>query len=161
MPRALLLAFALAAVPGEPVSDPEARATALKRVSEQIICQCSCNMILSECSHQSCPFALPERKKIAEAIAAGRDDQAIIAGYVEKYGRSILSAPPTAGGFLDRLAWLLPGLLLAVGAGIVIYVIRLFTSRSRAHSAVGVASGEDPYLQQVERDLGAGPEKRS
>lgn len=160
MLRSLPLLLALAWLAPAEAQDAAPRsaehdAVALKRVSEQLICQCSCNMILSECSHQSCPFALPQRKLILEAIQAGKSDDTIIAGYVDKFGRSILSAPPTTGSLLDRLAWIAPALALLFGAVVVIHFIRQFTRRARAQAIAAAPTG-DPYLQRIEEELKPG-----
>ena len=160
----LIAGIALAAPGAAPIAgmEParaEERALELKAVSAQIVCQCGCNMILSECSHQSCPFALPERDKILAAIDDGKPGDDIVAGYVESYGRSILSSPPTRGTLLDRAAYVAPYLVLVLGAGIVVRVVRGFVRKPAPAGVAGVgtaARSEDPYRRAIEDELAAG-----
>lgn len=154
-----------------PAIDPaeaERRAVALKQVSEQLICQCSCNMILAECSHQNCPFAIPERKHILERLEAGDAPADIVQSYVDDYGRSCLSAPPVDGDWIDRLAWWGPAAALVVGLGIVVHLIRTYTQAPPvAATGSGTAAPEptapeptaersDDLRARIERELGDG-----
>lgn len=64
------------------------------------------------------PLARAMRDKIREDIAAGLDDQEIKALLQRQYGDKILMSPPLR---MDTLAlWLLPGVLFALGAIIVV-----------------------------------------
>lgn len=165
----VLLAAAATAAPLSESAAAEARAEALRKTSEQLVCQCGCNMILSECSHQNCPFALPERERILALIDAGKTPSEIVAIYVSESGRGILSAPPTNASLLDRSAWLVPIVALALGLVVVGLLAVRFTAAARARrvqpasttpSPVASAVG-DGYRARVARELesrsGGGP----
>ena len=157
---ALLLLAALAGAGAwaeEPAGQPQ-----VGEVSYQLICQCGCNMVLSECNHQSCPFAIPERKAIAERLRQGETPEAIIASYVEAYGRKILAQPTTQG--FDLLAWLMPIAALLVGGIVVVRIVRAWARRPRQ---TGVAEArpqpamEGPVsqslIERVQRELRGDP----
>jgi cytochrome c-type biogenesis protein CcmH/NrfF len=134
----------------------EQRAVALKRISMELICGCSCNMILAECSHVSCPFADPERKRILSEVAAGMSDDEIIAGYVRDFGRGVLASPPTDGSWLDLSAWIVPIGLLFGGLVLAALFIRDFVARGRV-AANKVRAPLDPeFAARVERELNDG-----
>jgi cytochrome c-type biogenesis protein CcmH/NrfF len=157
----LLLSLAVPAVaadkPGaDPFADPETRANALKEVSQHLICQCSCNMILSECSHQSCPFALPEREKILAALAAGKSGEEIVASYVAAYGPTIRATPPTVGSLYDRVAWFAPIGGLVLGLGIVVLYLARVTGRKPRPPAGDTTASPDLFRRRVEEDLARG-----
>lgn len=135
-------------------AEAEARANALKRVSARLVCQCGCNMILSECNHQSCPFALPERERILAMRAEGLSDDKIIAQYVTDYRRSILSAPPTDGSWLDLAAWLVPWAVSLIAVVLVGYLVRVYTRAAAVVERPPPAAGMKEYLDRVERELG-------
>ena len=152
---------------GQVISSEQAeeRARNLRRISDRLICQCSCNMILSECNHQSCPFAVPERKKILALVDEGRSDDEIVEQFVQDYGRKILSTPPIDGSLLDRSAWLVPFFALVLG-GIMVGMVVKHLTRERPASAAAQAGSTstartDPYLERVEQELSGQDDKRT
>jgi cytochrome c-type biogenesis protein CcmH/NrfF len=152
----LLLLAPAGAARGEEAAVPQAEreANALKRVSQHLICQCGCNMVLSECSHQSCGFALPERARIVADLKAGKSDQEILDGYIAAFGPGIRATPPTRGSLRDRFAWLAPGLALLCGLVLVSGLLhRMTRPRVTAGSADPAPAAADPYLERVEREL--------
>lgn len=77
---------------------------------------------------------------VAEKVAAGETDEAIIAYFVASYGEAILLDPPFAGKTLA--VWLLPLPIIALGAWMA--VSRLHRSRPIAipqHEHVELATG--------------------
>lgn len=115
-------------------------------------------MTVDACNHTNCPFAVPARQTIDEKIAAGMSREAILQGFVSKYGEEVLAAP-TKKGF-NLTAWILPFVMLFVGAGIVRAVVKRWsrpvarTSPDDQQEASG--EGEDAdYRAQMEKDLKA------
>ncbi|MDE2965048.1 MAG: cytochrome c-type biogenesis protein CcmH, partial [Acidobacteriota bacterium] len=78
----------------------------VKKVSENFVCQCSCNHQLSGCGMLHCGSANPLRSEIDQKLQAGMTEEQIVDDFVAKYGGVILSAP-TGEGF-DLVAWTLP-----------------------------------------------------
>ena len=83
----------------------------VRRVASQLRCVV--------CDHQSvaesnAELAAQMREVIREQQAAGRTDREIIQFFVERYGDTILYAPPRRG--FSLLAWWVPVVVLLVGA---------------------------------------------
>jgi cytochrome c-type biogenesis protein CcmH len=113
---------------------PVSVATAGQReVEERLACQCGCGLTVQTCNHLQCSFAIPVRAEIARRLAAGDDDEAIIASYVAEYGEKVLSSP-THEGF-NLLAWWGPYAAMAAGmAGLLIALRRMRRAASSAPS---------------------------
>ena len=83
----------------------------VRRVASQLRCVV--------CDHQSvaesnAELAAQMREVIREQLAAGRTDREIMQFFVERYGDTILYAPPRRG--FSLLAWWVPVVVLLVGA---------------------------------------------
>src|SRR6185436_9002689 len=108
----------------------------MDRLGHRMMCVCSCSQILMECNHVGCTYSETMRQELASGIDQGKNDDAILAGFIEKYGTTVL-ASPTHSGF-DRVAWLMPYLLFIVGVGGFVAVVQLW--RKRQATAPGVAA---------------------
>ena len=86
---------------------------------------------------------------IVKMVDEGKDDDAILASFVGKFGVSVLSSP-TASGF-NLSAWIMPFVALAFGAIMVVYFARRFRDRWVLKTAEGPESVK--YQQQVEEEL--------
>lgn len=87
--------------------------------------------------------------EIAAELDEGQNDQSIISHFAEKYGITVLSAPPVAG--FNLTAWIMPFLALAVGGLLVIYFVRHYRSAWRAVPAANVDVAK--YQEKVEEEL--------
>ncbi|HXF57076.1 MAG TPA: cytochrome c-type biogenesis protein [Actinomycetota bacterium] len=70
------------------------------------------------------------RARIARDLRAGKTEEEVRAEFVRAYGEWVLLEPPRRG--LSLLPWLVPGLLLAGGAGVAVALVRRWTGPSRA-----------------------------
>ena len=109
-------ALAADAVPTE--KDPVAQARAV-RLSEQLRCLVCQNQSIAESNAE---LAVDLRRQIHEQIEAGRSDSDIVDFMVQRYGDFVLYDPP----FRTRtvLLWVGPFVLFALGAGILVFVLR-------------------------------------
>ena len=98
-----------------------------------------------------------------EMLAEGRTEGEIKDFFVERYGGSVLAAPPKEG--FDLVVWVVPPVALLAAVSAFFLVVRAMT-RSRiddpASRAVGdVDAGLAPYLDVVDREIaraeGGGP----
>lgn len=105
-------------------ADNDARFNAL---GHKMICGCGCNQILLECNHVGCPLSDGMRNELAAGIQRGDNDDLILQAFVQKYGPTILAAPPNAG--FGRAAWIMPFLVLLAGFGSVVLVVRSWKAR--------------------------------
>jgi len=94
---------------------------AFRRVSNRLLCQCSCNYMVLSCNHVDCNSATYIRKTIQTQLAAGKSEDAIVAAFVEQYGPRILPEPPRKG--FSLAAWVMPFAVLFFGGALVSYVL--------------------------------------
>jgi cytochrome c-type biogenesis protein CcmH len=89
--------------------------TEAERVYEMLMCTCGCNQLLGECNHVGCPNSVPMRAEADRYLADGHTADETVTMFVNKYGPSVRSAPPTEGWF-NLSSWLAPFAALAAGA---------------------------------------------
>ncbi|HET6348163.1 MAG TPA: cytochrome c-type biogenesis protein [Candidatus Krumholzibacteria bacterium] len=127
-------------------------ATRFNEVSDALVCQCGCQMILRVCNHQNCPSAIPMRHEIEKQLQAGKTNDEIIASFVAQYGDKVLSEPPATG--FNLAAYVMPGFGLLVGLFIVATIASRWMSRHRL--AVEPAAPVDPELRKrIEKEIKA------
>ena len=138
---------------------------AFRRVSNRLLCQCGCSYMVLSCNHLDCSSATYIRKTIRTSLAAGKTEDAIVAGFVEQYGAKILPEPPRQG--FSWMAWLMPFAALLLGGGAVSYVLWRWKKGPSAEELVENPSeqGTEPaspevspalvekYRAQIDRDL--------
>ncbi|MCI0452009.1 MAG: cytochrome c-type biogenesis protein CcmH [Candidatus Latescibacteria bacterium] len=133
------------------LADP-VQATRFNEISDRLICQCGCQMVLRVCNHVNCPSAVPMRQSIEKQILEGKDDDAIVAGFVEEHGNKVLSSPPVQG--FNLAAWVMPGFALGVGLFAAWYVATRWASKRNLAVAGAKAGSIDPRLRaRIEDEL--------
>lgn len=126
-------ALVLAVIAFSGAGDPASR---FNELGHGLMCICSCGQILLECNHVGCPDSDRMRNELMAAVNSGDSDSLVQQSFVQKYGPTVLAAPTTAG--FDRAAWILPGVALIVGFGIVVLVVRAWKKRPEPAFADGV-----------------------
>jgi cytochrome c-type biogenesis protein CcmH len=128
-------------------------ATRFNDVSDRLVCQCSCMMILRVCNHVNCPSAVPMRIEIEKQLLEGKDDETIVNSFVEEYGLKVLSSPPATG--FNMAAWVMPGIGLIIGIIIVLFVASRWSAKRRvAVATAGPSAPVDPELQKrIENEI--------
>lgn len=115
------------------------------RLGHNLMCTCGCSQILLECNHVGCAVSEQMRKELKDALASGQSDDVILAGFVTKYGPTVLSAPTTTG--FNRVAWIMPVVIFLAAIGGLVWVVRVWQRRSRAQLAtatpVGTGAGDE------------------
>jgi cytochrome c-type biogenesis protein CcmH len=101
--------------------------TRLDHIGHQLVCQCGCGQILSECNHVGCPVSGPMLQELRTQIDLGNPDKAILDSFMAKYGPIVL-ASPVRGGF-DNVAWIVPWVLAIGGLVVIVFVLRYWYSR--------------------------------
>jgi cytochrome c-type biogenesis protein CcmH len=159
--RSLLLTFALAPLlisPAHSIQQATLLETQFRELSDALICQCGCNKQLSVCDMQGCHSATPMRKEIREKLAAGETKEMILGSFVERFGLTVLSAPPASGFNLS--AWIMPFVVLIAGAWIAKSVLgswRRQTVEGEAGASGPEGTGPDPVSAEqqarIEREL--------
>jgi cytochrome c-type biogenesis protein CcmH/NrfF len=119
-------------------------------VSEKLICQCSCQMILGVCNHENCPSAIPMRKEIEKRILEGASDAQIVEEMVKTYGLKVLSSPPASG--FNLAAWLMPGIALILGLAGAVFFMRTWSSRRSPSAPEPVSDNDDRRIEKELKD---------
>ena len=117
------------------------------------MCACGCGQILLECNHVGCTYSDRMRGELAAAIDRGDSDDLSLQSFVQKYGPTVLAAPPTTG--FNRVAWVMPFAALVFGILLTVYIVRAWKSRpAAAPSGVAPVTGPelDVFRQQARRD---------
>jgi len=97
------------------------------------------------------------KSEIRRRLAAGETADAILAGFVARYGPRVLAEPPARG--LNVLVYLLPVLALLGGGGLVVAFLRRQVRAGPPADAVaplpsaGAPPADDPYARRVEEAL--------
>jgi len=132
------------------LQDP-AQATRFNAISDRLVCQCGCSMILRQCNHFECPSAIPMRKKIEKQILAGKSDDEIVAGFVDEYGQVVLSAPPAEG--INLAAWVMPGFAILIGLFLIWYFIADWAAKKKVKRVAGVPTVDPQIASRIEAEL--------
>jgi cytochrome c-type biogenesis protein CcmH len=70
---------------------------------------------------------------LGNQIDQGKSNDAIMTYFVDKYGTTVLAAPPASG--FNLAAWITPFAALGIGMLMAIYFVRRFRSRAIAPAA--------------------------
>jgi cytochrome c-type biogenesis protein CcmH/NrfF len=122
-------------------------------LGHKLMCACGCGQILLECNHVGCTYSDRMRGELAAAIDRGDSDDLSLQSFVQKYGPTVLAAPPTTG--FNRVAWVMPFAALVFGIFLTVYIVRVWRSRpAAAPSGVAPVTGPelDVFRQQARRD---------
>jgi cytochrome c-type biogenesis protein CcmH/NrfF len=126
----------------------------VRRVGSHLACLCgSCRNTVADCTMLECHYSKPSRAKIAEMLATGATDQAIIDSFVKEQGVRALSVPP-AEGFNSLLGWM-PWLAGGVGLLAIAWFINRHKPKPEASEMPEVDRAlVDKYRETIEKDLG-------
>jgi len=135
------------------LTDP-VQAQLFNDVSDRLVCQCGCQMILRVCNHQNCPSGIPMRREIERQIEAGTSEDEIVQSFVDESGLKILSSPPVEG--FNLAAWIMPGFALLIGLLVVVHFAGNWANRRRSTAGDGPVPEIDPDMKErIERELEA------
>lgn len=123
-------------------------------ISQQLVCQCGCTMVLQNCSHVECASRETMTAMITQKIAQGQSAEQIIQSFREQYGEQVLAAPPKQG--FNLTAWLTPLIALLFGGSVAYVALRSWARRGRrpqTNGATGTEEGDTEYWHQLEKEL--------
>ncbi len=115
-----------------------------QKLGHKLMCTCSCGQVLLECNHVGCTVSTQEEGELRSALDRGDGDQLILQNFVQKYGPTVLAAPPESG--FNLVAWIAPGvvfLLAMFGTALVIRKWKLHTVAMPAEIAT------DPHTTAI------------
>ena len=139
---AQLITLALAVFTLLGAGDQSARVNDL---GHRMMCVCGCNQILLECNHVGCAYSDRMRAELIAAVDRGDNDDLTLQGFVQKYGTTVMAAPTKTG--FNRVAWIMPYLVLVLGLAMVTLIVRAWRSRPLVLPAGSVAAVHGAELE--------------
>ena len=135
------------------VSPVRAASATAGDISKELICQCDCTSVLSNCPHTECTVKSTMTTYIGQEIDNGQSKEQIIQSFVARYGEQVLASPPKRGFSLT--AWILPIVAMLAGGTIIYVSLKHWVKRGRQTKLVNVLSAEEneKYQHQLEKDL--------
>lgn len=106
-------------------ADPSSRYDTL---GHKMMCVCGCNQVLIECNHVGCPDSRQMLSELGTDVSHGDDDTTILKAFQAKYGAIALAAPMFTR--FNQAAWLAPPLVLLLGMGIIVVLVRKWKLRT-------------------------------
>ena len=115
-----------------------------------------CPVCPSETVDQSqVELAKQMRAIVRERLADGESEQEIKDFFVDRYGDSVLAAPPTRG--FNIVVWVVAGLVLPIAAASLVVALRVMRRRGEAASAPARPKTDaeelETYLSKVDEEI--------
>jgi cytochrome c-type biogenesis protein CcmH len=123
----------------------------LDAIGNEVQCTCGCNAPLNQCPHLECAEKAQMQALIKKEIADGKDETTVLQDMSLRYGLAVLSTPPARGFNLS--IWILPGLGLLVGLGIVVVIVRRWKQKPAPPSFASSASHDPKILSAMEEEM--------
>jgi len=92
------------------------------------------------------PTSRAIRADIKHRIARGQSDEQIRQAYIDRYGETILLAPQDSG--VSLLVWILPVVVLALGATGIVFALRRNRDEPRLHAT----PADERLVEREQRD---------
>ena len=118
--------------------------------SHEMICVCGCNQLLGECNHVGCPDSDSMRVQLASLIAKGDSDNSIFHQFQEQYGPVVLASPRFTT--FNHVAWIVPPLMLFLGIGCVLLIVRNWKLKTVPMPATPDTPGFDAVRDRIRRE---------
>ncbi|HMK29019.1 MAG TPA: cytochrome c-type biogenesis protein [Terriglobales bacterium] len=118
-------------------------------LGHKLMCKCGCNQILLECNHVGCSYSERMRAELMGGLQRGDSDSLVLQAFVQKYGATVLAAPPTTG--FNQVAWITPYLALLTGIVLVVVLVRKWKYRVVPAGASDLNAAELDALRQRAR----------
>ena len=147
----IVVILGLLLMPAVPVT---ATAT-MSDIGKELICQCDCSMVLTNCTHAQCSSRDSINSTISEKLDQGESKEQIIGYFVNVYGERVLASPPKKG--FNLLLWVLPFTAIVAGLVVISLTLKAWVGRS-SHDPIEANSSnpednEEVYQQRLKKDL--------
>ena len=100
------------------------------KLGHNLMCACGCRQILLECNHVGCSYSDRMRDELSTALTRGDSDDLVLQAFVQKYGPTVLAAPPATG--FNLVAWVMPFAVLFAALGFAVLVVLRWRQRAPA-----------------------------
>lgn len=119
----------------------------VKELEKELRC-ITCNTPLDI---SNAPSALDMKEYIREKADEGWTAEQIKDSLVAQFGREVLATPPKEG--FDLVAWLVPGIAVALGLAAIPFVTRVWARRGGARPAPAGADATAEERDRLQREL--------
>jgi cytochrome c-type biogenesis protein CcmH/NrfF len=116
-------------------------------LGHKMMCVCGCNQVLIECNHVGCQDSRQMLTELGVDVSRGDSDNAILRSFQAKYGAIALAAPMFTR--FNESAWLAPPLVLFLGMGGIVVLVRKW----RFHTVDMPAVSETPDFIQIRNQI--------
>lgn len=110
--------------------------TRYNAIGGKIMCTCGCAELLLKCDHVGCQYSDRMIRDLKANLQAHPKDEDVLQWFRENWGAIAVVEPRTHG--LDLLAWVMPPVVLALGLGLVLIVVRTWRMRPAEAAAADV-----------------------
>ena len=100
------------------------------KLGHNLMCACGCRQILLECNHVGCSYSDRMRDELSTALTRGDSDDLVLQAFVQKYGPTVLAAPPATG--FNLVAWVMPFAVFFSAMGFAVLVVLRWKQRGPA-----------------------------
>jgi cytochrome c-type biogenesis protein CcmH len=114
-----------------------------KTLGQKLMCVCGCNQILTSCNHVGCQYSHKMLQELDALVARNESDDLILQAFVQEYGPTVLSEPPTKG--FNWAAWIVP----IVAPLIALFAVWEVVRRWRQRAALAPAGGGAPVSAEL------------
>ena len=156
MPRARFAAWLAAALLALGALSVAAAVVTTKEIEEALTCQCGCGLTVHSCNHLQCGSGIPLKNEVLTLVNQGLGRDEILVQFRTRYGEKILSSPTTEG--FNLTAWILPFVVIGLGAAAVVVVVRRWTvspaASAEASAPIATISAADQERLRVELSKG-------
>lgn len=145
---AFLVGSAIAQMKNEPRKTID---TEVMDIANELMCPVCQGQSVAESNSE---LAKDMRRTIRQKLEEGKTREEIIGYFIERYGESILGAPPMKG--FNLLLWTLPALALVLGAVIIARLLVSQRDKSRPQfqeAQAGKTITESDYSDRLRREL--------
>ncbi len=100
------------------------------KLGHNLMCACGCRQILLECNHVGCSYSDRMRDELSTALTRGDSDDLVLQAFVQKYGPTVLAAPPATG--FNLVAWVMPFAVFFAAMGFAVLLVLRWKQRASA-----------------------------
>ncbi len=145
----VLTAFAIGLLTQNPAADTID--DQVREISHLLMCPVCQGQTVEESNSD---LAEDMRRVIRKKLEEGKSKEEIITYFVDRYGETILAAPPPKG--TNWLLWLLPGFALVIGGVGIIFFLRKSkeeSDKSQGKPVETKAEAHSKYLEKLDKEL--------
>ena len=118
--------------------------------SHELMCACGCAQLLGECNHVGCPDSENMLAQLSASIAKGDSDDTILHQFQDQYGPVVLASPRFTK--FNHVAWIVPPVMLFLGIGCVLLVVRNWKLRTVPMPATPDTPGFTDVRDRIRRE---------